>query len=96
VPVLYTGADLACALGETVFHDLDDDSSSPAEVFRADSFELGPHFGDCSAWYQEVIATSSGVEVYGGPEREQSAVGPVSLAAGSPTADRCREPRHRV
>ena len=40
VPVLYTGADLACALGETVFHDLGDDPSSPAEVFRADLLAL--------------------------------------------------------
>jgi hypothetical protein len=36
VPVLYAGADLGCALGETVFHDLGDDPSRPAEVFRAD------------------------------------------------------------
>ena len=40
VPVLYAGADLACALGETVFHDLGDDPASPAEVFRADLLTL--------------------------------------------------------
>ena len=40
VPVLYAGADLACALGETVFHDLSDDPSSPDEVFRADLLSL--------------------------------------------------------
>jgi RES domain len=40
VPVLYAGADLACALGETVFHDLGDDPSQPAEVFRADLLAL--------------------------------------------------------
>lgn len=36
VPVLYGGVDLACALGETVFHDLPDDAGAVAEVFRAD------------------------------------------------------------
>lgn len=36
MPVLYAGADLGCALGETVFHDLPDDPTVPAEVFRAD------------------------------------------------------------
>lgn len=40
VPVLYAGADLACALGETVFHDLPDDPAGPAEVFRADLIAL--------------------------------------------------------
>jgi hypothetical protein len=40
VPVLYAGADLGCALGETVFHDLSDDPTSPAEVFRADLLTL--------------------------------------------------------
>jgi hypothetical protein len=40
VPVLYAGADLGCALGETVFHDLPDDPTSPAEVFRADLLTL--------------------------------------------------------
>jgi RES domain len=40
VPVLYAGADLACALGETVFHDLGDDPGQPAEVFRADLLAL--------------------------------------------------------
>jgi hypothetical protein len=40
VPVLYAGADLGCALGETVLHDLPDDPSSPAEVFRADLLTL--------------------------------------------------------
>lgn len=40
VPVLYAGADLACALGETVFHDLPDDEAEPAEVFRADLLTL--------------------------------------------------------
>lgn len=36
VPVLYAGQDLNCALGETVFHDLEDDAAAPQEVFRAD------------------------------------------------------------
>ncbi|MGC8512929.1 MAG: RES family NAD+ phosphorylase [Acidimicrobiales bacterium] len=36
IPVLYAGASLACALGETVFHDLGDDPSTPGEVFRSD------------------------------------------------------------
>jgi hypothetical protein len=40
VPALYAGADLGCALGETVFHDLPDDPTSPAEVFRADVLTL--------------------------------------------------------
>ena len=40
VPVLYAGADLACALGETVFHDLADDAEHPGEVFRADLLAL--------------------------------------------------------
>jgi hypothetical protein len=40
VPVLYAGGDVGCALGETVFHDLGDDPSSPAEVFRADLLAL--------------------------------------------------------
>jgi hypothetical protein len=40
IPVLYAGANLACALGETVFHDLGDDPSTPAEVFRADLLAL--------------------------------------------------------
>jgi hypothetical protein len=40
VPVLYAGEDLGCALGETVFHDLDDDSGNPAEVLRADLLAL--------------------------------------------------------
>jgi len=38
--VLYAGADLGCALGETVFHDLPDDPANPAEVFRSDFREL--------------------------------------------------------
>jgi RES domain len=40
VPVLYSGEDLACALGETVFHDLGDDPAKPAQVFRADLLAL--------------------------------------------------------
>lgn len=40
VPVLYAGANLSCALGETVFHDLPDDAHQPAEVFRADLLSL--------------------------------------------------------
>lgn len=40
VPVLYAGADLACALGETVFHDLADDPAHPGEVFHADLLTL--------------------------------------------------------
>ncbi len=40
VPVLYAGEDLACALGETVFHELPDDAATPAEVFRADLLTL--------------------------------------------------------
>jgi RES domain len=40
VPVLYAGDSLECALGETVFHDLPDDVSAPAAVFRADLFTL--------------------------------------------------------
>lgn len=40
VPVLYAGADLGCALGETVFHDLADDPVRPGEVFRADLLAL--------------------------------------------------------
>jgi len=40
VPVLYAGADLECALGETVFHDLPDDTRAPAEVFRSDLLAL--------------------------------------------------------
>jgi hypothetical protein len=36
VPALYAGDSLACALGETVFHDLPDDPAAPAEIFRAD------------------------------------------------------------
>lgn len=40
MPVLYAGEDLGCALGETVFHDLDDDPTVPAEIFRADLLNL--------------------------------------------------------
>lgn len=40
VPVLYAGADLGCALGETVFHDLDDNSAVPQEVLRSDLLTL--------------------------------------------------------
>jgi hypothetical protein len=40
VPVLYAGADLGCALGETVFRDLPDATASPTEVFRADLLTL--------------------------------------------------------
>lgn len=40
IPVLYAGEDLACALGESVFHDLPDDPATPAEVFRADLLAL--------------------------------------------------------
>jgi RES domain len=40
VPVLYAGEDLACALGETVFHDLGDDPVKPAAVFRSDLLAL--------------------------------------------------------
>jgi RES domain len=40
VPVLYAGADLGCALGETVFHDLADDPVQPGEVFHADLLAL--------------------------------------------------------
>lgn len=36
VPVLYAGQDLECALGETVFHDLDDDDAHAQSVMRAD------------------------------------------------------------
>jgi hypothetical protein len=40
VPVLYAGQDLTCALGETVFHDLDDDPRIAQEVLRADLLTL--------------------------------------------------------
>ncbi len=40
VPVLYAGDSLECALGESVFHDLPDDVSAPAAVFRADLLTL--------------------------------------------------------
>lgn len=40
VPVLYAGEDLVCALGETVFHDLDDDAAVPQEVLSADLLTL--------------------------------------------------------
>lgn len=40
VPVLYAGEDLGCALGETVFHDLDDDPAVPQEVLRSDLLTL--------------------------------------------------------
>jgi hypothetical protein len=40
VPVLYAGENLACALGETIFHDLPDDAAIPAEIFRADLLTL--------------------------------------------------------
>lgn len=40
VPALYAGDSLACALGETVFHDLDDDPAVLAAVFRADLLTL--------------------------------------------------------
>lgn len=40
VPVLYAGEDLGCALGESVFHDLPDDSGVPAEIFRSDLLTL--------------------------------------------------------
>lgn len=40
VPVLYAAEGLMCALGETVFHDLDDDSFVPQEVLRSDLLTL--------------------------------------------------------
>lgn len=40
VPVLYAGQDLACALAETVFHDLEDDPTVAQEIFRADLLTL--------------------------------------------------------
>jgi RES domain len=40
VPVLYAGDSLACALGETVFHDLNDDPAVDAAIFRADLLTL--------------------------------------------------------
>jgi len=40
VPVLYAGDTLACALGETVFHDLPDDPTVSASVLRADLLTL--------------------------------------------------------
>ena len=40
VPVLYAGDSLECALAETVFHDLPDDVSTPAVIFRADLLTL--------------------------------------------------------
>lgn len=40
VPVLYAGEDLGCALGETVFHDLDDNPAVPQEVLRSDLLTL--------------------------------------------------------
>ncbi|MHB8341654.1 MAG: RES family NAD+ phosphorylase, partial [Mycobacteriales bacterium] len=44
VPVLYAGDSLACALGETVFHDIPDDAAVPAEIFRADLLTLRAGF----------------------------------------------------
>lgn len=38
--MLYAGEDLVCALGETGFHDLDDDPAVPQEVLRADLLTL--------------------------------------------------------
>lgn len=40
VPVLYAGDSLDCALGETVFHDLDDDPAALGVVFRGDLLTL--------------------------------------------------------
>lgn len=40
MPVLYAGDDLGCALGETVFHELDDNPAIPAEIFHADLLTL--------------------------------------------------------
>lgn len=44
VPVLYAGDSLACAFGETVFHDLPDDPSAPATILRADLISLRAGF----------------------------------------------------
>jgi len=44
MPVLYAGDSLGCALGETVFHDLPDDPTLPAEIFRADLLTLRAGF----------------------------------------------------
>lgn len=44
IPVLYAGQSLACALGETVFHDLPDDAGRTAEIFRADLLALRAGF----------------------------------------------------
>jgi hypothetical protein len=44
LPVLYAGENLTCALGETVFHDLDDDPGVPGVVFRADLLTLRASF----------------------------------------------------
>lgn len=38
--MLYAGQDLGCALAETVFHDLDDDSAVPQEVLHSDLLTL--------------------------------------------------------
>ena len=40
LPVLYAGENLGCALGETIFHDLDDDPAVPQEVLRSDLLTL--------------------------------------------------------
>ena len=40
VPVIYAGATLGCALGETVFHDLADAPSTLGVIYRADLLAL--------------------------------------------------------
>lgn len=40
VPFLYAGRDLACALAESVFHDLAADTAEPQEILRADLLTL--------------------------------------------------------
>ena len=70
VPVLYAGADLACALGETVFHDLADDPAHPGEVFHADLLAL--RAGTIAVTTDAVLAdlTDAALERYGAQRGE--------------------------
>lgn len=80
VPVLYAGADLPCALGETVFHDLPDDVTVPAEVFRADLIALRAGTFEVTATIQVADLTEAALDGYGWRRAEVVDTSPVEDA----------------
>lgn len=79
-PVLYAGEDLGCALGETVFHDLPDDASTPAELFRADLVTLRASVIEVKRDIQLADLTDEVLEQLGYERDEVIATPPIDYA----------------